>query len=72
MELSTVICSFKSLSVLTRVSAGSAKHGGKEIRKMLKGDSFGEQALYYNTVRQATVRALDNVEVYSNSINYLG
>jgi cGMP-dependent protein kinase len=35
--------------------------GGKEIRKMLKGDSFGEQALYYNTVRQATVRALDNV-----------
>lgn len=36
--------------------------GGKEIRKMLKGDSFGEQALYYNTVRQATVRALDNVK----------
>ena len=35
--------------------------GGKEIRKMLKGDSFGEQALYYNTVRMATVRALDNV-----------
>ena len=29
---------------------------------MLKGDSFGEQALYYNTVRQATVRALDNVK----------
>ena len=31
--------------------------GDKEIRKMNKGDSFGEQALYYNTVRGATVRA---------------
>lgn len=31
--------------------------GGKELRKMNKGDSFGEQALYYNTVRGATVRA---------------
>ena len=27
---------------------------------MLKGDSFGEQALYYNTQRTATVRALDD------------
>ena len=36
--------------------------GGKELRKMNKGDSFGEQALYANTVRGATVRALgDNV-----------
>ena len=35
--------------------------GDKEIRKMGKGDSFGEQALYYNTVRGATVKALDNV-----------
>jgi len=35
--------------------------GGKELRKMAKGDSFGEQALYYNTVRGATVKALDNV-----------
>jgi len=35
---------------------------GKEIRKMNKGDSFGEQALYYNTVRGATVKATnDNV-----------
>ena len=33
----------------------------KEIRKMMKGDSFGEQALYYNTIRGATVKALDNV-----------
>lgn len=33
---------------------------GKEIRKMVKGDSFGEQALYYNTVRTATVKAVTN------------
>ena len=32
----------------------------KEIRKMVKGDSFGEQALYYNTVRTATVKAINN------------
>jgi cGMP-dependent protein kinase len=31
--------------------------GEKEIRKMVKGDSFGEQALYYNTVRSCSVRA---------------
>jgi len=36
--------------------------GGKELRKMGGGDSFGEQALYYNTVRGATVKALDNVK----------
>ena len=28
---------------------------------MEKGDSFGELALYYNTVRDATVRAIDVV-----------
>ena len=27
---------------------------------MVKGDSFGEQALYYNTVRTATVKAINN------------
>ena len=27
---------------------------------MSKGDSFGEQALYYNTKRTATVKALDD------------
>ena len=35
--------------------------GGKEIRQMSKGDSFGEQALYYNAARSATVKALTNV-----------
>ncbi|EGR28852.1 protein kinase domain protein [Ichthyophthirius multifiliis] len=34
----------------------------KEVRKLYKGDSFGEQALYYNTVRQMTVRAEDEVK----------
>ena len=33
---------------------------GCEIRKMIRGDSFGEQALYYHTVRTATVRALNH------------
>jgi len=36
--------------------------GNKEVRKLYKGDSFGEQALYYNTVRQMTVRAEDEVK----------
>ena len=46
--------------------------GGKELRKMVKGDSFGEQALYYNTVRGATVKALDNVILlrFENIISY--
>ena len=34
----------------------------KEIRKLTKGDSFGEQALYMNTKRSATVVALDEVK----------
>lgn len=32
--------------------------GGKEIRKMEAGDSFGEQALYQNSVRGASVVVL--------------
>lgn len=35
----------------------SVLKGEKEIRKMGKGDSFGEQALYYKTVRFCTVKA---------------
>ena len=30
---------------------------GKVQRKLSKGDSFGEQSLYYNTMRQFTIRA---------------
>lgn len=36
--------------------------GSKEIRKLMKGDSFGEQALYINTKRGASVIALDEVK----------
>ena len=31
---------------------------------MGKGESFGEQALYYNTKRQCTIRALGDVNIY--------
>jgi cGMP-dependent protein kinase 1 len=34
---------------------------GKEIRKMTKGDYFGEQALFYGSPRTATVIATDEV-----------
>lgn len=40
----------------------SVLKGEKEIRKMGKGDSFGEQALYYNTVRSCSVRADEEVK----------
>ena len=40
----------------------SVLKGNKEVRKLFKGDSFGEQALYYNTVRQMTVKAEDEVK----------
>lgn len=40
----------------------SVLKGNKEVRKLYKGDSFGEQALYYNTVRQMTVKAEDDVK----------
>ena len=36
--------------------------GTKEIRKLSKGDSFGEQALYINTKRGATVVAVGEVK----------
>lgn len=34
---------------------------GVDIRTMEKGDYFGEQALLYNSVRTATITAIDNV-----------
>lgn len=35
----------------------SAYKGNKFIKKLMKGDTFGEQSLYYNTIRQLTVKA---------------
>jgi cGMP-dependent protein kinase len=35
---------------------------GKEIRKMAKGETFGEQALYSNTVRGCTVKAVEDAK----------
>jgi cGMP-dependent protein kinase len=37
----------------------SVYKGAKFIRKLAKGDSFGEQSLYYNTMRQLTIKADD-------------
>lgn len=43
----------------------SVQKGTKEIRKLYKGDSFGEQALYYNTARTMTCKSVeDNVFIY--------
>lgn len=39
----------------------SVYRGSKFIRKLTKGDSFGEQSLYYNTMRQLTIKADDEV-----------
>jgi cGMP-dependent protein kinase 1 len=39
----------------------SVYKGAKFIRKLAKGDSFGEQSLYYNTMRQLTIKADDEV-----------
>ena len=35
----------------------SVYKANKYIKKLTKGDSFGEQSLYYNTMRQLTVKA---------------
>ena len=35
----------------------SVYKGSKFIRKLYKGDSFGEQSLYYNTMRLLTIQA---------------
>lgn len=39
----------------------SVYKGNKFLRKLNKGDSFGEQSLYYNTMRQLTVKADEEV-----------
>ena len=40
----------------------SVQKGTKEVRKLYRGESFGEQALYYNTARTMTCKAIeDNV-----------
>ena len=36
----------------------------KELRKLGEGDSFGEQVLYDNTIRGATVTAVGNVKIH--------
>ena len=38
---------------------------GKEIRRMSKGEFFGEQALLYNSTRTATISTVDEVKVLS-------
>jgi cGMP-dependent protein kinase len=37
----------------------SVIQGEKELRKMVQGESFGEQALFQNSTRGATVKAAD-------------
>lgn len=39
--------------------------GQKELRKLGKGDSFGEQALFVSSVRAASVKADTEVKVLS-------
>lgn len=40
----------------------SVLKGEKEVRRLVKGESFGEQSLYYNCARTMTCRsAEDNV-----------
>lgn len=42
---------------LIKEGIASVSKGNKFLRKLTKGDSFGEQSLYYNTMRQLTVTA---------------
>jgi CRP-like cAMP-binding protein len=39
----------------------SVYKASKFQRKLTKGDSFGEQSLYYNTMRQYTIKADEDV-----------
>lgn len=41
--------------------SASVVKAGKVLRRLGKGDSFGEQSLYYNTMRQFTIRAEEDV-----------
>ena len=41
----------------------SAYKGSKFIRKLTKGDNFGEQSLYYNTIRQLTIKTDEDTTV---------
>jgi cGMP-dependent protein kinase len=47
------------LFYLIKEGSVSCLAGGKEVRKMFKGDFFGEQALLYNSTRTATVVAAE-------------
>jgi cGMP-dependent protein kinase len=49
----------------------SCSQKGKVIRVMEKGEFFGEQALFYNTVRTATVTAATDVKCVAISRNKL-
>lgn len=42
---------------IIKEGTASLLKGSKEIKKLEKADSFGEQALFYNTIRQMTVKA---------------
>jgi CRP-like cAMP-binding protein len=46
---------------IIKEGSASVSKGNKFIRKLNKGDSFGEQSLYYNTIRQLTIKADDEV-----------
>lgn len=41
--------------------SATAFKGNRIQRKLTKGDSFGKQSLYYNTMRQFTIKADDDV-----------
>lgn len=41
----------------------SAYKGSKFLKKLVKGDYFGEQSLFYNTMRQLTIKADEDTTV---------
>ena len=50
-----------NLLYIIKAGTVSCSQQGKEIRRMEKGDYFGDQALLYGSVRTATVVALEDV-----------